>query len=82
MSTATKSKPKIKIHPLEQTENRTVLARAERLYEENLGDLRNLIGERAKRFSEILSRQDPKEIAEERRGLSDFLSEVESERFL
>jgi molecular chaperone HscC len=60
---------KLKIHPREQEENQTVLARADRLYQENLGDVRQAIGTAHTRFAAALERQEPREIAREREAL-------------
>ena len=73
---------KLKIHPLDQTENRTVLARAERLYEEQLGEIRELIGFHTKKFTDVLSRQDPREVDRSRAEFVVFLDSIEEGRIL
>jgi molecular chaperone HscC len=72
----------LKTHPREQSENRAAIARAERLYEELLGDLRALLGEQITVFEAILARQDPREIEEAREGLTLLLNEIEGEPYL
>jgi molecular chaperone HscC len=67
----------LKIHPRDQMENRTVMARGERIYEEALGDLRAQVGHLLARFEAILARQDPREIEKAREELSAALNEVE-----
>lgn len=52
----------IKIHPRERTENRLLLARGERLYEESLGDKRAEIAYLLERFEGLLSTQNEQEI--------------------
>ncbi len=48
----------IKIHPRDRTENRLLLARGERLYEEALGEKREYIAKLLTEFERILSTQD------------------------
>jgi len=67
----------LKIHPREQTENRALLARAERMYEEYIGDLRHYIGRGIAEFQAILARQDSREIEKARRQFEQALDEVE-----
>ncbi|MRX73891.1 Hsp70 family protein [Bacillus lacus] len=52
----------LKIHPRERTENRLLLARGERLYEEALGELRQIIASTMDKFEQILSTQDEQKI--------------------
>jgi molecular chaperone HscC len=63
----------LKIHPFDQVENRTLLARAERMYEEYLGDRRELIGRNTQAFHNILQRQNPREIEQARKDFAAFL---------
>ena len=72
----------LKVHPREQSENRAALARAERLYEEMLGELRTFLGEQISTFESVLSRQDPEEIEETRGRLTMLLNEIEGEPYL
>ena len=67
----------LKLHPRENMENRTMLARAERLYEEALGELREFIAEYMRVFETALGSQDPAVIDEARSNLSEFLDDVE-----
>jgi molecular chaperone HscC len=48
----------IKIHPRDKMENRLLIAKAERLYEENLGDKRQYIGDLIEVFEQALYTQD------------------------
>jgi molecular chaperone HscC len=77
-----KSLAKLKIHPREQSENRTALARAERLYEERLGELRHLLGDQIAQFEAILVHQDPREIEQARAVLNALLNEIEDQPYL
>ncbi|MDH3911656.1 MAG: molecular chaperone HscC [Rhodospirillales bacterium] len=72
----------LKIHPREHTENRTALARAERLYEERLGELRHFLGEQIAQFEAVLAYQDPREIEEARDTLTELLNEIEGLPYL
>jgi molecular chaperone HscC len=67
----------LKLHPRDNMENRTALARAERLYEEALGELRDVIAEYTRRFESALESQDPKVVDEMRAELVGFLSDIE-----
>jgi molecular chaperone HscC len=63
----------LKIHPFDQVENRTLIARAERMYEEFLGEIRELIGRNTQIFQNILQRQDPRAIEQARKDFAAFL---------
>lgn len=73
---------KLKIHPRDETGNHAVLARAERLYEERLGDVRAVIGEQIGLFEAVLDGQRPDEIEAFRTRLKDLLDKIEGEAFL
>jgi molecular chaperone HscC len=66
----------LKIHPRDQVENRTLLARAERMYEEFLGATRERIGIETNEFSRVLSRQNPREVEMARTRFADFLNMI------
>jgi molecular chaperone HscC len=68
---------KLKVHPRDDIANRTLIARAERLYEERLGDVRAMIGEAISGFSLALERQKPDEIEQARKKLSQMLDEFD-----
>lgn len=51
----------IKVHPRDQAENRLLLARGERLYEEALGSEREEIGALIDQFEQVLASQDLRE---------------------
>ena len=69
----------IKIHPRDQMENRLIIARGERLYEEFLGQKRKLIQELLLKFEDVLMQQNPKEIEEAAIFLKAAFDRIEGE---
>ena len=67
----------LKIQPRDQEENRLVLLRAERMYEESLGDKRRKLDHYLNRFEAALKGGDHQEIAQTRADLTEFLDEDE-----
>jgi molecular chaperone HscC len=67
----------LKIHPREQLANTALMARAARIFEESLGELRHQVGEAMMRFESVLETQDLKQVAEFSSQLSRWLDEVE-----
>ena len=67
----------LKIPPREQEENKLLLLRGERLYEENLGDDRKVVEHALQRFEMALNTQDPARIESARNDFRDFLNEWE-----
>jgi molecular chaperone HscC len=65
----------IKIHPRDNTKNQYLLAKAERLYEESLSDLRMRIAHEINIFEAVLDRQKPIEI---KKAVSKFEAFLES----
>ncbi|ACT04659.1 Hsp70 family protein [Paenibacillus sp. JDR-2] len=57
----------IKIHPREQQENKWIIAKGERLFEERIGDDRKDVATLLKEFEDVLDKQDPKMIGEQRK---------------
>ena len=53
---------KLKIHPRDDMKMRALMARAARLYEERLGDVRAVIGHALGGLTAALERQEPEEI--------------------
>ncbi len=76
-----KSLEKLKIHPRDETENRVVLARLQRLYEQNLGELRQVLGDALSEFMGILDYQDPEMITEMREQLEEFMDKIEQDYY-
>ncbi|MDO4642927.1 MAG: molecular chaperone HscC [Cardiobacteriaceae bacterium] len=77
LQAAHKKLAKLKIHPREQTENRTLLARAERLYTQRLGEDRQYIGHRIALFTAALDSQDARTIREAVREMEAFLQNMD-----
>jgi molecular chaperone HscC len=71
----------LKIHPREQIENRSLLARADRLYEQSLGDVRDFLSSHAARFQGALETQDPATIRLARLDFKKALQQVDDESF-
>jgi len=67
----------LKVHPREQQENRYLIERAKRLYEDRLGAERQQVQEWLHQFQQILDRQDPAEIAEARLRFGELLDSVD-----
>jgi molecular chaperone HscC len=67
----------LKVHPRDVQANLALMGRAERLFEENLGDVRRLIGEWLTLFQTELDSQDAARIERARRALSMRLDEVD-----
>ena len=77
-----KSLAELKIHPREQLENRTLLARAERLYEQSRGDEREWLGRQILRFEQLLATQDARRIAPGQKTLREILDQLDKNSFL
>ena len=67
----------LKFHPREEAGNVALRARAERCYEDHLGDMRQMIGHWITRFDGALDTQDPRRITEARDSLSRMLDDIE-----
>jgi molecular chaperone HscC len=67
----------LKIPPREQEENKLLLFRGDRMYEEAVGDMRRIIEEQLNEFEKALDRQDTLEISAARTTLKEFLDSVE-----
>lgn len=67
----------LKIQPRDYEENRLVLTRAERLYEEALGDRRKKLDHYITAFETALKKGDHNEIADARKALNEVLEEDE-----
>ncbi|WP_079514130.1 molecular chaperone HscC [Rossellomorea marisflavi] len=68
----------IKIHPRERTENRLLVARGERLYEETLGDKRGVIARAIEQFEMALGSQDDQLIKRASAEFKEALDQFES----
>ena len=67
----------IKIHPREHTENRLLLAKGERLYQEALGENREHIDYILRRFEQVLESQNERAIKKAAKELKGKLEEIE-----
>ncbi|NLR73811.1 molecular chaperone HscC [Leeia aquatica] len=72
----------LKLHPREQLPNTVLLNRAERLFQQTLGNLRAAIGEWIRNFQAALETQDERIVAEARRDLKRLLDDVEGDSYL
>lgn len=70
----------IKIHPRDRSENRLLLAIAERLYEESIGAKREIIMSHLVQFDGVLAEQDPRKIAQAAKEFKQFLDAIEQSR--
>lgn len=66
----------LKIHPRDNLPNQTLMLKAERLYSEMTGELREAIGMHTQQFEQTLNSQDPRKIAHAREAFEQFLQRV------
>ena len=71
----------LKIQPRDKEENKLLLLRGERLYEESTGDVRRQIEFYMRQFEEALNSHNEGKILDAREGLRDILKEAEEELF-
>lgn len=69
----------LKIHPRDQEENKLLLLRCERLYEESIGSVRVQIDYLIRKFEQVLNTHDRGKIEEARKVLKKSLQELEEE---
>ena len=67
----------LKVHPRDKDENRLLLAKAERLYEESIGDARRLLSQEIIHFEHLLDRQNEHEIRDYASRFSELLQDIE-----
>jgi len=67
----------LKIHPRDQIENRTLLARGERLYQQLRGQVRERMGYEIMRFEQALETQDARVVGPAAQGFRALLDDVE-----
>ncbi len=72
----------LKIHPRDQMENRTIIAHADRVYEQSLGDTRQYLAHHIASFQASLESQNQDIIRHARIDLKQVLERIESESFL
>lgn len=68
----------LKVHPRDNAQNRLVLARGERLYEEHIGEVREIVTYWMNQFENALDRQNPKEIEKVRAEVIKAFDELET----
>ncbi len=68
----------LKISPREQEENKLLLLRGERIYEESIGNQRILVEQALQKFDRALKTNDRAVISEARNALKDYLDRLES----
>lgn len=71
----------LKVHPRDQAENRAVMARAERLHAERLGDERREAAAMIDQFRYLIDRQDATAVAAFRQTLNAWLDRVDHSFF-
>lgn len=67
----------LKIHPRDKEENKVLLLRGERIYEESLGAKREQVGRRLREFEHALDTYDPERIADAKREYMEFLEKLD-----
>ena len=67
----------LKVHPRDKDENRLLLAKAERMYEESIGDARRLLSQEIINFESLLDRQDDRAIRDYAVQFAELLQEIE-----
>lgn len=72
---------KLKANPCEQDNNRLVIARGERLFAENYGQLRDLISSKLDCFNAALKSNDILKIEKTRKAVSLFFDQIDQEDF-
>ena len=69
----------IKIAPWEKQENLAIIERAKRLFEETVGEKRELVDEALSKFNKALSTQNPATIKNVAEEVTKFFDSIESE---
>ena len=79
IATRLESLASLKIHPREQEENKLLLLRGDRMYEEATGDTRHIIELQMNAFEEVLDKQDKLKIESARKEFKEFLDSIEED---
>ncbi|HEX8192848.1 MAG TPA: molecular chaperone HscC [Allosphingosinicella sp.] len=72
----------LKVHPREQEANRAAMARAERCWQDSLGEKRNFVDMLIADFAAALETQDPRHCDTAREALNEQLDRIEGATFL
>ncbi|HEX6742534.1 MAG TPA: molecular chaperone HscC [Sphingomicrobium sp.] len=73
---------KLKVHPRDTEPVRATLARAERVWEQSLGDMREHVGAMIDQFQAALNSQDPRTVEHACREFGEALDRIEGETYL
>lgn len=77
-----KSLAELKIHPRDRLENRTLMARAERLYQLLRGEQRDWLGTQIGAFEITLNKQDDQLVRRTRQKFDDMLTQIEQQGYI
>jgi molecular chaperone HscC len=69
----------LKIHPRDQMENRALVTRADRMYEQALGNLRIFLADSTARFQAALETQDPSTVRHARSEFKAILQQIDDD---
>lgn len=72
---------KLKIHPRDNQENRYLIEKAKRLWEENTGEAREIISHATAQFEDILAQQDEYKIRQYRKQFAELLNHYDNPWF-
>lgn len=70
----------MKIHPRDKEENKLLLSKGERLYEESIGETRLRIGKIIEWFETVLDKQDEREIQESSKEVWELFKDIEQDQ--
>ena len=70
---------KLKFHPRDTESNRTLISRADRLFESSLGDKRDYIGNLLSEFERVLDSQNAHDIEQAAESFNEILNQLENE---
>ncbi|WP_218510953.1 molecular chaperone HscC [Variovorax sp. dw_308] len=77
-----RSLAQLKIHPRDTLENRTLMARAERIYQQLRGEVREWLGAQITTFEHALAGQQQRAIASMQRQLEEHLNRIERDGYI
>jgi len=77
-----RSLAELKIHPRDTLENRTLMARAERIYQQLRGEVREWLGAQITTFEHTLAGQQQRAIASMQRQLEEHLNRIERDGYI
>jgi molecular chaperone HscC len=73
---------RLKVHPRDDDVNQALIARAERFFEQSIGQRREAVSHHLARFLAVLEAQDPRTIERARAEFGQLLDSLEGETFL